>query len=600
MNKNFSLYVLSNSSSDIYPNNTLTHFKNNLPTHLTFNEGERWGVAVEAIGISTDFQNITLPEKKNQPSFIVPSHKNMKKEDLEKSFDSQTYLAPILDVLVNDDDFGRDFYFIFFRDKYYTIDNLYFELFTQLKIPRNAWRFTDRKFIDLFKLFKSDLIIVHPNTVKNLKIVLYPLDISRTQAGIDNIKAIEVAGIKKLSYLTTSGNYGLLPYGFKLITFNGELYCVYWNRDQKYFLQANLEDVEKRKFPNLIKVKSKNITPQIHNSNFSNDLILFCPDFKEEEKYFFHEFENKQYVELNNSTLTNVDIKLVDENNTQLHLLPGIATILKLNIKKMDFYDRSFNVRLSSETSKQFPTNTNSKFKIKLPSTLNLSKDWKVCLTSINMPTNFKTLPSDEEKRKITFWDGVNNYIILLPEIINTDVELISYLNTGFSFLTFYLETIGAAKYLKIYIKKKGELKMHQNLAQLLGFHTLYLNNETHILDTVNKSEIFERDNYNYWIYHCKNPVNFELSKPNYMMVYTNIVDGSIVGNKICNILKIVPTKKHEDNYVLIEFKHNEFYELHNTEIDEIDITLRSHDGEIINFLSNQNVIINLMFSNYV
>jgi hypothetical protein len=83
------------------------------------------------------------------------------------------------------------------------------------------------------------------------------------------------------------------------------------------------------------------------------------------------------------------------------------------------------------------------------------------------------------------------------------------------------------------------------------------------------------------------------------MMVYSNIVEGSIVGNKICNILKIVPTKKHEDNYVLNEFKHNEFYDLHNTDIDEIEITLRSHDGEIINFLSDQNVIINLLFSNY-
>ena len=83
------------------------------------------------------------------------------------------------------------------------------------------------------------------------------------------------------------------------------------------------------------------------------------------------------------------------------------------------------------------------------------------------------------------------------------------------------------------------------------------------------------------------------------MMVYSNIVNGSIIGSTICNILKIVPTRKHEDQYVLNEFKHNEFYDLQNTEINEIEISLRSHDGELINFQTNQNIIINLLFSNY-
>ena len=598
MDKNFSIYLLSNSSTDTYPNNTLTNFKTKLPSQLTFNEGERWGVAVEAIGISTDFKNITLPEKKNSPSLIIPTNKNLNIEDLEKSYDSNSYVAPIFDVLQNEKDFGRDFFFIFFRDKYYTYDNLYYELFSQIKRPKSTWEYGQKRIIDLFSILKSDLIIIHYNTIKDFQIKLFPKGMLTTQAGIDNLITVENAGVKQFRYLDGAGHYAFAPYGLKIIIYNGELYCAYWNRKNRYFLQANFGTIDKRKFPDLIKVKSKNIKQQIHNSSFSNDLLIFCPDFKEKEKYFFHEFETKQYVELNNSIITTFDIKLVDENNSFLHLLPGPASIVKLNIKKMDYYDRSFNIRLSSEKSELYKSNTNSNFKVKLPSLLNLNKDWKVCLTSINMPTTFKTLPTDKTKREIVFWDNVNDYIITIPEILPNITNLIQLINS-YQFLHFYVEKIGDASYLKVHIKKKGKLKIHQSLAQMLGFQTLYLENETHILDT-NNDTIFQRDNYNYWIYQCTNPINFELSKPNYIMVYSNIVEGSIVGNKICNILKIVPTKNHEDNYVLNEFKHNEFYDLHNTDIDEIEITLRSHDGEIINFLSNQNVIINLLFSNYV
>jgi hypothetical protein len=40
--------------------------------------------------------------------------------------------------------------------------------------------------------------------------------------------------------------------------------------------------------------------------------------------------------------------------------------------------------------------------------------------------------------------------------------------------------------------------------------------------------------------------------------------------------------------------------DLQNTEINEIEIELRSHDGEYIYFGNDQNVILNLEFSNYL
>ena len=600
MENNITLYVISNGSQQFYPNNTLSNFKNRLPTPFIFNESNRWAMAIEAIGLSTDFQNITLPDSKNEyPSVIIPKNFQFTYEELINIYDKSDKNNENLKNLEYFKVTNDDYYLIYFEDKFYTKENFFSSLFTQLNIPKSDWTF-DKSEINLFDVFKANLIILHPNVINDLDINLFPKNIQRLPLVW---KETNIGGQKQISYINEEGKYDMSPIGIKNILFKGKEYIMFWNRLGSYNLIANLSNIEKRKYPSLIKVESKNISPQIHNSTFSNDLLLFCPDFKESDKYFFHEFENKQYVPLNNSILTNLKIKLVDEKDNLLHLLPGPATFLKLNIKKMNHYDRSFNIRVSSEKTNDFPKNTNSCFKIKLPNPLFLSKDWKVCLTSINMPSNFKTFPEDKEKRKIIFVNSFNNtiYEIILPEIIENNRDLIKALNSNVlisEFLKFSYLTVGSSNYLKITIKAKGQLKMHVNLAIFLGFHQLFLENDYHILNT--NQDIFENTNFlNTWIYTCKNSVNFNNCKPNYMMVYSNIVNGSIIGSTICNILKIVPTRKHEDQYVLNEFKHNEFYDLQNTEINEIEISLRSHDGELINFQTNQNIIINLLFSNY-
>jgi len=65
--------------------------------------------------------------------------------------------------------------------------------------------------------------------------------------------------------------------------------------------------------------------------------------------------------------------------------------------------DQTMNIRISSTKSDLFPDNKNNSFRVKLPSSLYLNKDWKVALTSINYPTYFSTFPADEKLRTITY-----------------------------------------------------------------------------------------------------------------------------------------------------------------------------------------------------
>lgn len=92
--------------------------------------------------------------------------------------------------------------------------------------------------------------------------------------------------------------------------------------------------------------------------------------------------------------------------------------------------------------------------------------------------------------------------------------------------------------------------------------------------------------------------INLSYLKPHYIMVYTNIVSKSIVGGTMSNILKVVPIRNVDDYYVIADIQHKDYYELQNTEIDTIEVQLRSHDGEPINFASDVPTILNLEFSN--
>ena len=55
-----SIYLISNGSTDYYPENKLTQFTNHLPVPIEFNESDKWEVGVESFGISCNFKKTHL------------------------------------------------------------------------------------------------------------------------------------------------------------------------------------------------------------------------------------------------------------------------------------------------------------------------------------------------------------------------------------------------------------------------------------------------------------------------------------------------------------------------------------------------------------
>jgi len=62
-----SVFLISNGSSNYFPKNTLTNFRNKLPEDFDVNDYE---VAVKSIGFSTVFKEIKTPEN-GFPSFFI-------------------------------------------------------------------------------------------------------------------------------------------------------------------------------------------------------------------------------------------------------------------------------------------------------------------------------------------------------------------------------------------------------------------------------------------------------------------------------------------------------------------------------------------------
>jgi hypothetical protein len=120
MNQPF--YLLSNASSDTYPNNTLTEFTNVLPKTLSFNETDRWEVGIEAIGVSSMFRNVLTP--KSGVPVIFAGH--------ELTKESQCRQSPTTDERLDfhfslnfDIQKGSTMMYLDLTDKYYTQADVY-------------------------------------------------------------------------------------------------------------------------------------------------------------------------------------------------------------------------------------------------------------------------------------------------------------------------------------------------------------------------------------------------------------------------------------------------------------------------------------------
>ena len=553
---NIPIFCLSNGSMNTHPENTLTRFINNIPPPIELPSKDNWCLAVESIGFSTNFSNILIPKNRNVPSI--------------KIFPKKIFDLPLIDN--------------------YNYGNVHFFTGESLEIffpNQKLGKLELKKFLENYKI----------------KYIKFNCDNSENIFSIEYIPN-NIEGYVILIHRSCVKTFGFPISHRRMINVSGEIYYydVLCDYNKKI---VGLKDWTNC-LPSFVKIQCDEIDFQILNNSYTKDLISFHPNFNEKEDFYFLDFDYKQFVPLSNTTLEKISISLLNENDYYLPLVEGCATFIKLILKKMGSNYESFNVRLSSENSQNNTKNKNYNFTVELPQYYSFTEDWKVALTSINYPTEFLPLPISKDLRNIyTTKLGKTPNSFLLPNIDYTDKNIVSIINKFFNDIT------GGNCKMSL-ITENGIEK--QTCDMLLKPHTAYIlpkpiaailgySNEKNTSPDINEHSYYvglmnQSQTDDLLIKFTEN-INIASLKPQYLMVYADFIEPSIVGGTHQKLLKVLPiSKNYKRAYKIDEFSHLEYHKIENTELNKIEINIRGHDGELANFKNNTNVFLNVLFSN--
>ena len=598
------IYLISNASTTTNPNNSLTQFKNSLPDSIDFENDANIQVSLEAIGFSCEFRNLNVPEDPTFPSFIVTdcglnTESNCLRqrgiwenvEDFRKCI--STYVFDY-DRLGNSLCLKKEY---FLEDKWYTKEDVEQMCQNYNKDGTVQFEYEDGALTIKRNENKIYWVLLHPTFMEAFNI---PFDTclkksDRFRFRVENSKFPNAWPVYKRIYERSVNYRGEYYFGFQLAVDTIEI------KGLKF-------DISEPKKPEIIKVRSSIISSQILNNTHSKDLLCFCPDFKNTGTYYFKEFEQLQRIKLANTTLQDIDISLRDENDKKLQLLPGVPTYVKLKFDNVPIYNRSFNVRLTSNASEMFPKNRRQAFKVQLPNSLFFSsrRNWKVALTSISHPNLFNTFHGTDQERTLVYknLEGVPIAKLTFENRIYTKEEIFTLLRDTFKKPSSQPPNWDPDDYIHVNLNDAGKLTLQLMGVGRYDFSNLVLN----VLGYETYNEYIEFSSY--YVQHSPGDqesiiinfddgINVNYWQPDYLICYCNIVQPTVFGDEYRNILRTIPIpKENNDAYIIQEFKNKNYLPLSNTEMSEIEINLRSHDGKPIDFNGNENVIMNLEFAN--
>lgn len=648
------IVCISNGNEELF-DNTLTSFKNKLPITIEWkkNGNFRYHIALDSIGFCTNFVTTILPDRPGIPSFIMSRQlkpvskqiaitpKNVKTQPTTISeptiidFHQVMYsVPPKLNIPPHSDCVSLNSMpdtcnttLLNANTKIWTNENAettfkYFFLEDEL--------FNTKRFIEFFKMIveHSEKTLTMELDASNQYITMKGIGKFSTdgESSINSVniptfifihhtlaESIEIEPIE--ASLTNPHQYTMYKFAENMYNtvaiIQNEVYYKYYLHKGFQHLKISLLKVNKKKIPNIIKLQFDGIRDQIFNSTTSRDLICFHPNLehKENEDYFFHEVERKTFYPLENTILDTLKFKLVDENDRLLRLNTGIATVIKLQFRKMPYFKKSFSVRLTSEISTLHPENTNANFTVELPETLYFNKKWRVSVNTINLPNYFNTLPPNTYV-SVSYKKGTEKVrgTIRIENKVFQKAELIEYLNFRIRSyfkhkepLVTFEENIQQGEYhptcvIKIH-RKDLTLSMSKNLALLLGYGAADFVEAKGLFFKVWDNNTLSSKGYHE--IRMRDSINVKYFAPSYIMLYSNIVTPTIIGGTYTNILKIFPIITTTDDYVIHQFKNPEYHTLLNNEIKNINLQFRTHSGDFIYFSSKERVIVDLTFSNF-
>ena len=661
--------LLSNGSTNLFKDNTLTLFSNRLHTPIILNPSNHNYVALQEIGISLNSGNIRIPNEK--PAIIYfewnttfRNHsEDLSRNEIKKKVFINTYNQNKNTFFINyPNNLGIYSSKSYIENKVYTPKTIEEELKNfDFFLRRNV--FPGKLEINLLKQYPE----TKSSDNTNLDLWYQRFEIKRYTPNLQEItvsqdKVIGLIIHKKLAealkidtylkgHLTDHSSLFEIP---DLLEIDSEPYLLYFI-DENEIIKGRiiLENKIMSNDYNVINIDCNIVDPYISNTKFCNTIATFN-NITNNQNFLYYYPNNRTFYKLRGNEIDSINIKISDKDYNQLNLFQGIPTIVKLIIKSKLEMDFTSNLQVSSKAPgiSHF-YNKNSYFRVSLPSNeVFQAEKSQLSISSITYPNRFKVLPKylnsdiitkiylysnqnvipgemeifssqyeDNSDLEVDISDDVsldplvlvtnlnkrfkdirwsynnktnrisiktrkNAFVLQIPiplanlfGLQESDVDYVNSMITNHKFLdTWYYKVFWTEKFMNV-MKTQNNLSIYE----LLGDQGFPTKNFFYIAISSNDE------------YHVKRPLNLEIHRPRYALVYNNIIEDSIVDNSYYKILKTIYFEDSESRWKTISYKNDEYKNVQEKNPLYLEFALRLASGDLVEFENEEDdVVINL------
>ena len=382
-----------------------------------------------------------------------------------------------------------------------------------------------------------------------------------------------------------------------------------------------------RGLPKVINVQCNLVNP--YNNDNSTCKIISTNNILDSSfnRYICYTYRNPTFYPLESGETDKISFSFTDEKGAPLRLFSGNSSFIHLELRpKPTKMERYINLQVSSKPSVLSKDNISAQFTSFLHHPIEVPKKSKICLISCHLPNTIATVPKHVAAKSIKL--KITKTWKIIPSGEETVKYMKSYHDHSFNLLHCHLldnEAFVAmlnrvkgiddfhfvlehTKYLRIIFANTEDLTHHSppfaktdeesyeihdidyafsfpvELARLFGFYSL--------------ENLFENGYLNFP--PTKRNISFEEAillqdyYPNYIMIYCSTIVPTFVAGNSRPILSILPLEKQKAEYASYFIENLNFVPLNTTFIDRMQFTLTSHDGNLINFVSPLDVILTL------
>lgn len=373
---------------------------------------------------------------------------------------------------------------------------------------------------------------------------------------------------------------------------------------QSLFIDAKF----KGRAPKVLKIRLEEVGYCLSGNGHHKDIALLS-DKKLKTPPFFCSAKRKEYFDFAEPILSKLSVSILDESNNPIQIEKGLQTIISFRLQKMNIASNILRLG-SNESNKIFDDNSLSSFRLLLKERLNVTNFMEVALSSIFMPYKID-IPLHIEQQggvHITLLEEKEEDLTFTLEDAN-NLSTDSLMNAWSLFLrsktrknSTIAETIRVEKrdaQWLVYTNKPEEAKLRLRVSKMCAsLFNIVSESETEGDVIINLKQGDRCTQFN----------NLKLEKcyPNLIFLYCNFVDYTFAGNRMYNLLRMIPFREvgnkkelaNDDMLVKFEPANYEFLPVCINDSNLLHFELRTLDDHPVPFqkTSSAEILINLIF----